>query len=189
MSPSQLGFFAIIPGLGSRFRRRPNKTIMAVVDIQQTQCTTSSFDSASNTVYNFYLHLLKVKRRASKTNPPQLFPPVMDYCTYAVQLNQKETKERVNYRMPVFQIPQILEIMTLFKNCRKFRDKYFASHHQESSLSGNVPSLRRGRSCTEQSRAVPVGTFRSRTEWAEPIIWCFAVKEIRQQRFGPSLQK
>lgn len=48
--------------------------------------------------------------------PPRLFPPVTDYYPYSVQLNQKEIKERVNCHMSVFQIPQILEILTLFKN-------------------------------------------------------------------------
>lgn len=51
--------------------------------------------------------------------------------------------------MSVFQIPQIPGIMTLFKNCRRFREKYFASHQQESSLSGNVPSLQHTRFRTE----------------------------------------
>lgn len=48
--------------------------------------------------------------------PPRLFPPVTDYYPYSVQLNQKEIKERVNCHMSVFQIPQILGILTLFKN-------------------------------------------------------------------------
>lgn len=62
VSPSQLNFLAIIPGLSSRLRRTTNKTIMEAVDIQQPECTTSSFDSASNTIYNFYVHLLKEKK-------------------------------------------------------------------------------------------------------------------------------
>lgn len=74
--------------------------------------------------------------------------------------------------MSVFQIPQILGIITLFKNCQRFRDKCFASHQQESSLPGNIPSLHHTRSCTgavagirkkttSECRVIPVGTFHS----------------------------
>lgn len=73
--------------------------------------------------------------------------------------------------MSVFQIPQILGIMTLFKNCQRFRDKYFASHQQESSLPGNIPSLHHTRCCTGavagirekttfECRVIPVVTYR-----------------------------
>lgn len=87
VSPSQLGFLAIIPGFSGRLRRRTNRNILAVADIQQPKCTTSSSGSASNTVYNSYLHLLK-----AKINSTQVFPPVLHYCTHPVQLNQQEVK-------------------------------------------------------------------------------------------------
>lgn len=87
VSPSQLGFLTIIPGHSGRLRRRTNRNILSVVDIQQSKCTTSSFDSASNTVYNSYLHLLK----ARKSNT-QVLPPVLHYCTHPLQLNQNEVK-------------------------------------------------------------------------------------------------
>lgn len=73
-SPSQLGFSAIISGLGSRLRRRTSKYITVVMGTQQPECTTSSFNPASSMVYDFYLHLLKVK-----INKIQIFPPVMHY--------------------------------------------------------------------------------------------------------------
>lgn len=97
--------------------------------------------------------------------------------------------------MSVFQIPQILGIMTLFKNCPRFRDKYFASHQQESSLPGNIPSLHPTRSCTaavsgigEKSigvRFIPVGTFHSTDSAGQAHHWMLCSWGIRQQRFWP----
>lgn len=40
--------------------------------------------------------------------------------------------------------------MVLFKNCGRFRDKYFASHQLSGSLPGNVPSLQHVRCCRHQ---------------------------------------
>lgn len=60
--------------------------------------------------------------------------------------------------MSVFQIPQILGIMTLFRNCQRFRDKYFASHQQASSLPGNIPSLHRTRFCTGAVAGIRIKT-------------------------------
>lgn len=99
--------------------------------------------------------------------------------------------------MSEFQIPQILGIMTLFKNCQRFRDKYFASHQQESSLPGNIPSLHHTRSCigavagigekniwmqNHSCRHIP---FHSINSVGQAHHWMLCSWGIRQQRFWP----
>lgn len=123
----------------------------------------------------------------------------MHYYTYPVQLNQKEMKRGLI--KSVFEIPQILGIMTLLKNCRRFRDKYFASHPQEGSLSGNVPSLQHMRSCTEavavllggkkafenshSCRRIPFHRFSGPNSSLDVL----QLRKEDSRGFGPSLQK
>lgn len=138
----------------------------------------------------YSLQFLSTSPQRKKINKIQIFPPAMHYYTYPVQLNQKGDEKRVNYHMSVFQIPQILGIMTLFKNWWRFRDKYFVSHQQESSLSGNIPSLQHTGCCTQavsvrrtlllggkekafETRVVPVGLFRFIDSVGQARHWMF----------------
>lgn len=133
-SPSQPGFLTIIPGLSGRLRKRTNRSILAVVNIQQTECTTSSFDSASNTVYSSYLYLLK-----AKISNTQVLPPVLHYYTHPLQLNQNEVKRGLITTYQCIRIHRFWELWHYSKNCWRSTGKCFAPHEQESSLSGNIP--------------------------------------------------
>lgn len=125
------------------------------------------------------------------------FPTCCGLLYWSCATESKRDEKRVNYHMSVFQVPQTLGIMILFKTDKRFRGKYFTSHQEERWLSGNVPSLQHVRSCIEAA-AVHCTGFLARKEsiWEQSdscrcipsaCHWMITVKEVKAAEVLPYL--